>query len=434
VMKTFVFLAAFLAVVLAHSYITSPLSRIPTYNCRIGGPPAYPVNCPGPCEAPKSQVGRNVQQTSRGAALTLDWPRNNHGGGFIRIAWAKLEDSDDHQAFTRGVQQVSCHETGFDGNPAVSNPRGCASDDPKNPLGGDSGSSEGGERACRLRTTIPTWLSDGAWTMQWAWYGGSYGYLGDYYSCVDFNVAGGAALAAQTNPVFKGGDVIYPNEDVCQFSAADRPHYCWREPCSEIWNNTFLFEATALNKGKGYLPQTVNPVTQAPVTQAPVPATTIPNDGDVPDIKVSVTVSLALAPRVVDMTVFTYEVSRTLGIPVRSIPEISIDFDASSEAQTIVHFILQNSQLADGSRVDPIAAAYKLKQMSQTQGSAIKSSALLSTMQVVSVDEGQQQESNFVGSQTFIIIVAVVGGIIVLGAIAAVVIVVLKKRRSGGFF
>jgi len=432
-------ISAIVALAMGHSYVTLPRSRIPGYNCRIGGPAEFPVDCPGPCEAKKSYKNPNIQQTSRGAALQVDWPRNNHGGGFIRLAWAKHEDSDDFQAFNKGVQQVTCHETGFDGNPANLSPnRGCASDDPNNINGGDSGSSAGGIRACRLRTTIPTHLSDGLWTMQWTWYGAGGGYLGDYYSCVDYNVAGGAALTAQAAPVFKGGDVTYPTENVCKFWNTDRPHYCWKEPCTDNYNATFLFPNGRQQKAQAYLvplaTPTSTPTSEAPPpTSAPVPQTTaevVP----VPEIKVSVTVSLALAPRLVDTTVFVYEVTRTLGVPVAAIPGIVVDIDQSTATTTIIHFTLLNSLRADGTRVDPIDAAYRLKDMTQQSDSALKSTAFLSTMQVMSVEQQEEASSSFVGSQTFIIIIAAVGGAALLGVIAAVLIVVIKKKRNAQFF
>lgn len=65
--------------------------------------------------------------------------------------------------------------------------------------------------------------------MQWSWYGGTGGYLGDYYSCANLNVQGGAAVTAQAvcrvmtcidcqEPTFVGGDVSNPGRnDVCEY-------------------------------------------------------------------------------------------------------------------------------------------------------------------------------------------------------------------------
>jgi len=235
--------------------------------------------------------------------------------------------------------------------------------------------------------------------------------------------------------------VIYPKENVCQFSTTDRPHYCWSEPCSDIYNSTFKFGKYDLNKGQAYLPQiaavtSAAPTSQAPppTSQAPTPPTTKPEDVPVPDIRVTVTVSLNVAPKLVDMTVFTYELSRTLQVPVAAFPEIDINLDQSTETTTIVVFKIQNKLLADGTRVDPIATAYKLKQATQTEGSSVKTSALLSTMTVLDVEEPQDSSSNFVGSAAFVIIIAVIGGVVLIAVAVVVTIVIVKKRRGSSSF
>jgi hypothetical protein len=70
--------------------------------------------------------------------------------------------------------------------------------------------------------------------MQWSWYGGGGGYLGDYYSCVNFQVAGGVAVTAKQLPTFKGGDVSNPGRnDLCEYWTTNVLHYCYKEPCGE---------------------------------------------------------------------------------------------------------------------------------------------------------------------------------------------------------
>jgi hypothetical protein len=96
----------------------------------------------------------------------------------VRVAWAPLSESDDHLAFDRGAAQYSCHES--NAYPGISS---CGSDDPGRPNGGDSCGSLGGpcqlpaRGPCGLRHTVPTHLSDGLWTLQWAWFGGAFAYV-----------------------------------------------------------------------------------------------------------------------------------------------------------------------------------------------------------------------------------------------------------------
>jgi len=200
----------------AHSYVTSPISRSnqaqSTTGCR--GP-----SCLGPCDVPLSRKTRAAISTSRGASITVKWPRNNHAGGFIRFAWAPTAQSDSAAAFDSNVQQINCHEVG-----------GCHPDSASNPNGGDSGPSDGSSRACTTTITVPSDLTDGAWTLQWAWFGGAFE-LGDYYSCVDYQVSGGAA-GSSVAPVFVGGDYSYPGQNKCKYFNTDRLHRCINEPCN----------------------------------------------------------------------------------------------------------------------------------------------------------------------------------------------------------
>lgn len=217
------FIAAFLLVTLfaqtfGHSYVTSPQSRSNQAQSNAGcrGP-----NCLGPCDVPLSKRTSNsaVHSAARGDAVSIQWPRNNHAGGFIRFAWAPTSQSDNATYFDNHVQQINCHEVG-----------GCYPDDPSNPNGGDSGPADGSSRACTSNFVIPADLADGQWTLQWAWFGGAFS-LGDYYSCVDYSITGGKSGPTPV-PVFIGGDYSYPNQQKCKFFNTDRLHVCVNEPCS----------------------------------------------------------------------------------------------------------------------------------------------------------------------------------------------------------
>jgi len=200
-----------------HSYVTSPISRSDQAQSESGcrGPA-----CLGPCDVPLAQKTRTSISTSRGESITIQWPRNNHAGGFIRFAWAPTSQSDTASVFDNNVQQINCHEVG-----------GCGPSDPSDPNGGDSGTASGTVSPCQTSIAVPSTLTDGDWTLQWAWFGGAFA-LGDYYSCVDYIVSGGVAVTSSFTPVFQGGDYTYPGQQKCKFFNTNRLHVCIDEPCN----------------------------------------------------------------------------------------------------------------------------------------------------------------------------------------------------------
>jgi hypothetical protein len=211
------FLLLCISYAIGHSYVTSPQSRSNQKQTQSGcrGP-----SCLGPCDVPLNQARTPAVTIARGAPINVQWPRNNHAGGFIRFAWTQTSGSDIAANFDAGVQEIHCHEIG-----------GCGPDDPSNPNGGDSGPSDGSSRACQTTITVPSYLTDGTWTLQWAWFGGAFA-LGDYYSCVDYIVSGGAYSAQKSPAVYYGGDYSYPGQNKCKFFNTDRLHQCVNEPCN----------------------------------------------------------------------------------------------------------------------------------------------------------------------------------------------------------
>jgi len=209
-----IILCGFLSCTIGHSYVTSPISRSNQRQSQSG---CRGAACLGPCDVPLSRMTRAAINVARGDTITVQWPRNNHAGGFIRFAWAPTSQSDSHTAFDSNVQRITCHEVG-----------GCGPSNPSDPNGGDSGPGDGSSRACTVTLTVPPHLTDGAWTLQWAWFGGAFA-LGDYYSCVDYRVSGGAA--GSFTPSFVGGDYSYPGQQKCKFFNTDKLHRCINEPC-----------------------------------------------------------------------------------------------------------------------------------------------------------------------------------------------------------
>lgn len=215
--SAFLLVAICTSYVLGHSYVTQPITRSNQKQSNSGcrGP-----TCLGPCDVPLNQARTPAVTIARGGTIKVEWPRNNHAGGFIRLAWAQTSGSDSHSNFDNGVQEIVCHETG-----------GCFPDDPNAPNGGDSGPGDGSSRACSATITVPLHLADGSWTLQWAWFGGAFA-LGDYYSCVDYKISGGPT-GAKVDPTFKGGDYTYPGQNKCKFFNTDRLHQCVQEPCDK---------------------------------------------------------------------------------------------------------------------------------------------------------------------------------------------------------
>jgi len=257
------FLALLLALcvsyTIGHSYVTSPTSRTNQKQTQSGcrGP-----NCLGPCDAPKSQARTAAVTIARGASISVQWPRNNHAGGFIRLAWTQTSGSDDHANFDAGVQEIVCHEIG-----------GCYPDDPMNPNGGDSGPGDGSSRACSTSISVPLHLADGEWTLQWAWFGGAFA-LGDYYSCVDYKIQGGST-GPKLDAVFNGGDYTYPGQQKCKFFNTDRLHACVQEPCDKPVYTMYQEQSGpaygfSSSQSKPLTTGTVKPAT----TAIPKPATT----------------------------------------------------------------------------------------------------------------------------------------------------------------
>jgi len=245
-------LLVFVSSALGHSYLTKPISRSNQKQTNTGcrGPA-----CLGPCDVMKSQARTPAVTIQRGATINTQWPRNNHAGGFIRFAWAKTDESDVHASFDSNVQQIGCHEVG-----------GCKPDDPSNPNGGDSGPSDGSSQPCQTTITVPLHLTDGAWTLQWAWFGGAFA-LGDYYSCVDYVISGGPT-GDKIDAVFKGGDYSHPGQNKCKFFNTDRLHQCVNEPCNAaIFPNSQEQAGVAFGISSG----SNTPVTTAAATTAKAP-------------------------------------------------------------------------------------------------------------------------------------------------------------------
>lgn len=246
----------------SHNWLVSPVSRSnqaqTQTGCRVGG--EGNPNCPGPCDRSLSQTTRAAINVKRGDTIPVKWNRHQHPGGFVRLAWSPTSNSDSHSSFDTYVDKIVCKEIGGCGPTKSSDP---------------SGQSNGID--CGLTYTIPSWLSDGKWTLQWAYFGGFYN-AGDYYACADYVVSGGTSLVSQNPAVFQGGDYTYPNQNVCLFYSTNKLHVCKVEPCT-----TGSFPAGAqkgaaagISSNPPQPPPPSSPPPQQPASTTSKPVTTSP--------------------------------------------------------------------------------------------------------------------------------------------------------------
>jgi len=213
-----IFCLSCIVLINGHSYMTFPIDRSNQAQSETGCRVEAPENC-SVCDSPTPMASPTTIQ--RGQTLQLHWARNNHPGGFIRISWAPTTSSHSASVFDSNVQLYMCFEI-----PATAClPTAGAQDDATDYPGLS-------QTACGASITVPTYLTDGAWTLQWAWFGG-YSILGDYYSCVDYMVSGGSSVTAYPGAYFTGSDRANPtNTNICLFRNTDRIGECYKEPCS----------------------------------------------------------------------------------------------------------------------------------------------------------------------------------------------------------
>jgi len=249
----------------AHNYLVNPVSRADQRDtqtgCRYGNDAKRSPQCGGPCDRTVSQMTIAPISIQRGANIQLNWYRHTHPGGFIRFAWSPTANSDSKDSFNQHIDHFVCKEVG-----------GCGPSDPSQPTSTTNGAN------CGATITVPTYLTNGGWTLQWAYFGGWYN-AGDYYACVDYTINGGPT-GNQQSPYFVGGDVTYPNENVCSFYSTNALGVCTVEPCL---NGTFSageHKGTVLGFGTQPLTTGIKPITShstpvTPITSHSTPVTPI---------------------------------------------------------------------------------------------------------------------------------------------------------------
>ncbi|ORZ32217.1 hypothetical protein BCR44DRAFT_1440694 [Catenaria anguillulae PL171] len=208
----------------------------------------------------------------RGQTVPIVWPRNNHPGGFISLKVVPFNGPQTQADFDRNIIQYACHESG------------CKSGFAGNPLAGDNMPED--TNRCSTPFTVPTFLADGQYTLQWHWYGGG-SFFGDvnrgqtdYYGCHDFTVAGGSAFNAASKPrcpTFIAGDAHNPaSSGRCKFFGTGSAFSCRPDGCSGSYKDGIpkaLEQCLAANGGGNPTPPPAPaPQPPAPVPQPPTPA------------------------------------------------------------------------------------------------------------------------------------------------------------------
>ncbi|ORZ39029.1 hypothetical protein BCR44DRAFT_115559 [Catenaria anguillulae PL171] len=207
----------------------------------------------------------------RGQSVPVVWPRNNHPGGFIKLAIVPLNSAQTQADFDNNVVQFACHESG------------CKSGFASDPLGGDNAPED--SNRCTTQLKIPAFLADGQYTLQWHWFGGA-SFFGDknrgqtdYYGCHDFTVAGGDAFNAGSKPrcpTFIAGDAHNPaSSGRCKFFGTGSPLSCRPDGCQGTYKDGIpkpLEQCLAANGGGNNLA----PAPQPNPAPAPAPAPPAP--------------------------------------------------------------------------------------------------------------------------------------------------------------
>jgi len=337
----------------------------------MGGPAIDQSTCTGPCEVDYTPFQANYT-VARGGNLTLEWPRNSHAGGFIRISWIPRGSgvAETHAMFDENVFEYGCFETTCwadqDANGTGGNPGG---------LGSDDNGPDGLINPCTFQTKVPLHLEDGSYTMQWAWYGGGGGFNGDYYSCVNFMVSGGAAVGPQLTAKFIGGDVSSP--DQCKFWTTDRLHYCTSEPCSAYCTNATspVGSCGVTLIGAPYFdPNKTQVNASSSDSDTVIMSSTAPdviNDffNDTSSLKVYFPIDAATF----DVSFFVYDMSNILGINQEAFTRVSLRLDISKLLATVVEFTIANATFSNATDtvIDPTIVTNAVSNMITQQPPAL---------------------------------------------------------------
>lgn len=236
--STFLFL---FSSVQAHSFLAEPASARRNDFGKTCQPQWSPNS---PCCASRDIAKPSATVYKRGQQVEFKWPRNNHAGGFIRLAVARFQDSDSYEAFNNGVFHYNCHE---------SKCQGFIKDDPYS-----YDNTPDHQNLCSSTFVIPNWLPNGQYTIQWTWFGGGIWYNNfnkgqtSYQSCMDFTISGDEPVVpkpAGQCPTFKGGDSHFPGQDTCRYFLSSNTKELGIRTCDDGCDGTWTSgKPAALNQ------------------------------------------------------------------------------------------------------------------------------------------------------------------------------------------
>lgn len=268
-----------------HTWLLKPQPRLDEL--------VMPVKGGSTCGRPRPSTATTTYR--RGDIITLSWGRNNHNSGYIRLYVVPLSQSDDYASYNRNnLVQTNCYMPDCTG---ANN----------SPFNGDPGGTPFNGLLCNIKFQIPTWLSDGDYTLRWLWSSGgdSFGLINlgliDFASCHDFKISGGATGSKPSCPLFIGGDVADRSRNACEFfknnivntCTDDRDCFSWyhKAPPDEIINcptNVITLAQSQNNDFRGSrLPLYVGPTSNtrtnpSPNLSARVPVLSTPNNPSSP--------------------------------------------------------------------------------------------------------------------------------------------------------
>lgn len=170
----------------AHSWLVKPVSR-----------ETGPRTTDGTVGCPNTTPG-TVTSFSPGETIDVRYWRNNHLGGFIRWAISPV-GSESASDFDDNVFFYTCRESG---------PDCVAADGSTSRYAGDN--SNANSISCGDTITLPDWLDEGDYVLQWVWFavGSSYGNIGwaepQFVSCADITLTSTGSGREPECPTFVG--------------------------------------------------------------------------------------------------------------------------------------------------------------------------------------------------------------------------------------
>lgn len=208
------------ATALAHNWLLNPQPRITGEAGLYGASRSQQDNCEN---SDTNVPGQNNYQ--RGQSVDASWVYNNHYGGFVRFSLVPLGQEGDKDAMNDPANfiSISCMSRNCGGRTQGYSDSQYDYLSPYN-LPAQSGvpfDNSNPENACSTSLTIPSYIEDGTFVLQWVMYG-THDSDGDkdkalpfYRNCANIQVSGGSQLTdkpqGQCNFAWTGGDRTLSN-------------------------------------------------------------------------------------------------------------------------------------------------------------------------------------------------------------------------------